>query len=195
MIVLTLVVTVAQAQDRSVDSAYANAGPQHWTLYAGSGQESVTWPRRVVINLTEVGGFYRFRSGIMLGGFTQQGYTNNYTANHATNFTVAQLGYGTRLGSFTPYVVYGQGWRSVNSSTAQYYQIQLGTNYDINRDWYVGAQYRYRNSNEISNWETRRYLATVGYNINRAWSVNANYGKTNGAWQSSQYFGGIVYKF
>jgi hypothetical protein len=184
----------AQSQ-KEVDGAYANAGRQHWTLYAGAGQESVTSPRKVVVNLQELGGFYRFTNGIMLGGFTQQGYTNNYTPNHATNFTVATLGYGTRVGSFTPYVVYGQGWRSVNGSTANYNQVQAGTNYNINQTWYVGAQYRYRNSGEISNWRTNRYLGTVGYNIDKNWSVNANYGKTYGSWESNQYYAGVVYKF
>jgi hypothetical protein len=191
-----LATSMAQAQNKpEVDGAYANAGRQPWTLYAGSGQESVTWPRRVVINLEEIGGFYRFGNGIMLGGFTQQGYTNNYTPNHATNFTVATLGYGTRVGSFTPYVVYGQGWRSVNGNTNIYNQIQAGTNYNINQTWYVGAQYRYRNSGEIANWRTNRYLGTVGYNINKNWSVNANYAKSYGSWESNQYFGAVVYKF
>lgn len=168
---------------------------QPWIMYAGSGQESVTWPRTVVVNLSEVGGLYRFKNGIMLGGFTQQGYTNTYTANHATNFTVAQLGYSTRVGSFTPYAIYGQGLRSVNGSTALYNQVQAGTNYNITADWYVGAQYRYRNSGEIANWRTNRYLGTVGYNINQNWSANVNYGKTYGSWESDQYYAGVVYKF
>jgi hypothetical protein len=108
---------------------------------------------------------------------------------------VATLGYGTRVGSFTPYVIYGQGWRSVNGSTNEYNQIQAGTNYHINPDWYMGAQYRYRNSGEISNWRTNRYMGTVGYNINKSWSVNANFAKIYGSWESNQYFGAVIYKF
>jgi hypothetical protein len=165
------------------------------TLYTGVGQESVTWPRAVTINLAEVGGFYRFSNGVMLGGFTQQGYTNNYTPAHATNYTVGQIGYGTKLGSFTPYAVYGQGLKSTNGSTAWYSQVQLGTNYDITQKWYVGAQYRYRNSGELADWRTNRYLGTVGYNLDKKWSVNANYAKSYGSWESNQYFAGLVYKF
>ena len=188
---------VPTAKEAAADSnSLVASGVQHWTLYAGAGQEQIRTPRKVNIDLGEIGGIYRFENGIMLGGFTQMGYLDMYSPNYATNYTGVTVGYSKLIGQFVPYVIYGQGWKTTNNSTAMYNQVQMGSKYNINEKWYVGAEYRYRNSWEVpGGWLTHRWLGTVGYNIDKNWAVAANAGTVTGSWTSNQEYLSLIYKF
>lgn len=158
-----------------------------------AGQESVSWPRSVVVDLVEVNGYYRFDSGVIVGGFVQNGYPNN--GGPAMNLTTGQLGYSLRLKSFAPYVLAGYGQRTVNNLSQNYYQYTAGTRYNFNDTYFADVQYRYRNSDEFSNWRTNRYLGGVGVNFTKHTSAVVNYAVQSGDFKSQQYGVGVFYRF
>lgn len=166
---------------------------QQTTQWAGYGQDHVSAPREVKVDLYEVGIQHRFSSGITVGVWTQQGVPN--ISAPSMNLTAAQVGYTYRTGIFVPYATVAYGVRTVNGVQDNFYQALVGSRVILNEKWYGDTQVRYRNSKDISNFHTNRVQAGVGYNINQNVSVQANYAKVSSDSNSQQYSVYFIYNF
>jgi opacity protein-like surface antigen len=177
--------TAAHAQTPPTDTETVKKEPflklKNLTIGTGYGVETIS--EALSVDLFQVQGFYRFNTGITLGGMYQKGYPNLSAVNDETRYML-MLGYTTRIKAFSPYAFYSLGWRdyeNTDTKTVDYFTVKLGTRYKLTNKFFTDINYRYRDSDDIT-WETETVTAGIGYNINPKLSVMVNRG-----WQRGDY--------
>mgnify|MGYP000535328232 CR=1 FL=1 len=171
----------------------SSAMADNWTVGVAAGQEKITAPTPNTVTLVETKALYRFDNGILLGGSYQVGYPSDGVAIETRQEVL--VGYGTRIGDFAPYALVGGGYRSKTTDhSIPFYDVTVGSKYFINQNYYVDANYRYRDSNSIV-WQTGRTMVSVGRSVTKNAAVELGYAKVHGDYTSTQVGVAGVFKF
>lgn len=140
-----------------ISTAQAYAGD--FILGAGVARETVTsTARNINIDLYKAKGFYRFDNEMTVGAVLQHGVPSMGAKENRYEGTV---GYNPLFGKTRLDFTLGYGVRDREGlSNIQYYYAEVGAMRPLFGKLAGDIQYRYRNSDEISNWQTD--MVTVG---------------------------------
>lgn len=168
-------------------TVYANTG---LIVATGIAKESVTSPRKVDIDLYQLGVFYKATDNFLIGGSVQRGHPNISTMPFETRYEIS-AGTVYKIGNIAPYLNVSLGQRNFRSSAVNdysYHAINVGSKFMISNFLYTDIKYRYRDNHEDSvNWKTNLYGVGIGYNVFKQTAIEIGYAKVDGDYKSTQW--------